>query len=127
MSGRVVAGTSGPLIIPPNVPVADVRVTDDRQVHAGHAPGGKLRIEDFPHAKDKLQPVGESCFTVPKEAEPAEPTEVVVKQGYQDASNVKLVDEMVNMILVSRMYEANMRLVSVKRDSTNAAMGVAMG
>lgn len=127
MSGRMVAGTSGPLMIPPNVPVADVRVTEEGQVLAGQAAIGKLRIVDFPHAKDKLQPVGESCFTVPKEVEPAEATEVVVKQGYQEASNVKLVDEMVNMILVSRMYEANMRLVSVKRDSTNAAMGVAMG
>ena len=126
-SGRMVAGTSGPLMIPANVPVADVRVTDDGQVLAGQASIGKLRIVDFPDARDKLQPVGESCFEVPKEVEPVEATTVVVKQGYQEASNVKLVDEMVNMILVSRMYEANMRLVSVKRDSTGAAMGVAMG
>ena len=127
MSGRIVAGTSGPLILPPNVPVADVRVTDDGQVLAGQGSIGKLRIVDFPAARDKLLPVGESCFVAPEELEPEEAAKVVVKQGYQEASNVKLVDEMVNMILVSRMYEANMRLVSVKRDSTSAAMGVAMG
>jgi flagellar basal body rod protein FlgG len=52
---------------------------------------------------------------------------MVVKQGYQEASNVKLVDELVNMILVSRMYEANMKLVTTKRDSSSTAISVAMG
>ena len=46
---------------------------------------------------------------------------MVVRQGYQEASNVKLVDELVNMILVSRLYEANMKLVTVNKDNHRAA------
>ena len=42
----------------------------------------------------------------------------MVKQGYQEASNVRIVDELVNMITVSRLYEANMRLASVMKDTT---------
>jgi flagellar basal body rod protein FlgG len=33
----------------------------------------------------------------------------------------------VNMIMVSRLYEANMKWVSVNRDNSNSAMSVAMG
>jgi flagellar basal body rod protein FlgG len=51
----------------------------------------------------------------------------VLKQGYQEASNVKLVDELVNMIVVSRMYESNMRFVSGKREASGSLMSVAMG
>ena len=51
---------------------------------------------------------------------------LVVKQGYQESSNVKVVDELVNMIMVSRLYEGNMKLIAAKRDATNSSMSVAM-
>jgi flagellar basal body rod protein FlgG len=126
-AGRIVAGTAGPLIMPPDVDANDLYVTDDGRAIAGQTEIGKFRIVEFPGSQDKLVPVGQNCFQVPEDVDPVDSVETLVKQGYQESSNVKLVDELVNMILVSRMYEANMRLVSVKKDSTNAALGVAMG
>ncbi|HNS20148.1 MAG TPA: flagellar hook basal-body protein [Sedimentisphaerales bacterium] len=126
-AGRLVAGTAGPLILPPEADITDLSVSDSGLVVAGQTTIGQLRIVDFPGERDKLVPVGQNCFKTPEDVDPVEATDVVVKQGYQEASNVKLIDELVNMILVSRMYESNMRLVSVKRESTTAALGVAMG
>lgn len=126
-AGRIVAGVAGPLIMPPDMDTTDLYVTDDGRAIAGQTEIGKFRIVEFPGSQDKLWPVGQNCFQAPENVTPVDSVETVVKQGYQESSNVKLVDELVNMILVSRMYEANMRLVSVKKDSTSAALGVAMG
>jgi flagellar basal body rod protein FlgG len=51
---------------------------------------------------------------------------VVVKQGYQESSNVHLVEELVDMMMVSRLYEANMQFVAVKRDTSKSIIDVAM-
>jgi flagellar basal body rod protein FlgG len=51
---------------------------------------------------------------------------VLVKQGYQEASNVKLVNELVNMIMVSRLYEANLKLVATSREATRSLLSIAM-
>jgi flagellar basal-body rod protein FlgF len=126
-AGRIVAGTAGPLIVPPDADVGDVYVADDGRVIAGRTEIGKFRLADFPKGMDKLQAVGQNCFQPPKDVTPVEATDVIVRQGYQEASNVKLVDELVNMILVSRMYESNMKLVSTKKETSSTAIGVAMG
>jgi flagellar basal body rod protein FlgG len=125
--GRLVAGTMGPLIVPPDVDVTDLYGTDDGRIIGAGATIGQFRLVDFPDARDKLQAAGQNCFQAPQDVNPVPATDVVVKQGYQEASNVKLVDELVNMMLVSRMYEANMKLVGVKKDSSSAALSVAMG
>ncbi len=125
--GRLVAGMAGPLIVPEGVDINSLHVTDDGQVLAGQSSIGQFRIVDFPEARDQLQAVGQNCFMAPEDVDPVAARDVVVKQGFQEASNVKLVEELVNMIVVSRMYESNMRLVSVKKDSTSAAIGVAVG
>jgi len=125
--GRLVAGTAGPIIVPPETDVGDLYGTDDGRLIAGQAEIGKFRIVEFPDGADKLQAVGQNCFQAPEDVDPVEAANVVVRQGYQEASNVKLVDELVNMILVSRMYEANMKLVTMKRESSSTAIGVAMG
>lgn len=125
--GRLVAGTAGPIIVPPETDVGDLYGTDDGRLIAGQAEIGKFRIMAFPDAADKLQAVGQNCFQAPEDVDPVEAANVVVRQGYQEASNVKLVDELVNMILVSRMYEANMKLTTMKRESSSTAIGVAMG
>ena len=126
-AGRLVAGTAGPLIVPSSVGVSEVHITADGRVGSGQAAIGQIRIVDFPEAKDQLVPAGLNCFRAPKDVEPVDAANVTIKQGYKEASNVKLVEEMVNMILVSRMYEATMKLVNVKKDTTNSAIGVAMG
>jgi flagellar basal-body rod protein FlgF len=125
--GRLVAGVAGPLIVPAEVDVSNLYVADDGRVMAGQAAIGQFRIVDFPDERDKLLPAGHNCFQAPEDVRPVGAVDVIVKQGYQEGSNVKLVDELVNMILVSRMYEANTKLVSARKDASSTMIGVAMG
>jgi flagellar basal-body rod protein FlgF len=127
MSGRVVAGTGGPIALPSNVDPSSVYCAADGRISAAGAAIGQFRIVEFPDAEDRLIPTGNTCFRPPVNVEPVDATNPVVKQGYQEASNVRLVDELVNMIMVSRLYESNMRLVNINRNTTDTMINVAMG
>jgi flagellar basal body rod protein FlgG len=50
-----------------------------------------------------------------------------VRQGFQENSNVKMVEELVDMIMVTRLYEANMKFMSVNKETLDSLLGVAMG
>lgn len=125
--GRPIAGEDGPLVIPATADSSEIGVSNDGTVHAGEVAVGRLRIVHFPDAEDQLQPAGWNCWHGPVGMEPVVAEEAVVKQGYREGSNVKLVDELVNMITVTRTYEANVKLVNVSSDATNSLLGVAMG
>jgi flagellar basal-body rod protein FlgF len=125
--GRLVAGAGGPLLMPADVDVSQIHVDDAGRVTAGQASLGQFRLVQFADKEDQLLPAGLNCFRAPSDVAPTDAASVTVRQGYQEASNVTLVDELVNMIMVSRLYEANMKWVSVNRDNSNSAISVAMG
>jgi len=127
MSGRVVAGTAGPITLPAEIDSGTVHVASDGRVSAGDTAIGQLRVVEFGDSENRLIPTGNTCFLAPADLEPADAESPVVRQGYQEASNVKLVDELVSMIMVSRLYESSMRLVSVNRETSNSMLSVAMG
>ncbi|MCK4913867.1 MAG: flagellar hook basal-body protein [Planctomycetes bacterium] len=126
--GRIISGENGPITIPGSVGLAQLNVANDGTISAGGASMGKFRIVDFQDMQSELVAVGGSCFSRPQGSEEPEPAEsAVVKQGYQESSNVQMVEEMVDMIMVSRLYEANMRFISAGKDRTSSLMNVAMG
>ncbi len=126
--GRTVAGESGPITVPASVGLSGLIVSAEGQISAGEISIGKIKIADFGDDQSKLVPAGDSCFVMPdKDIRPAEPENAVVKQGYQESSNVKIVDELVDMVMVTRLYEANMRYVSVQREASSSITSVAMG
>lgn len=125
--GRALAGMAGPLVIPAAMDVSQVAVGQDGRISAAGALIGQLRVVDFPEAEDQLEPVGFGCYQAPQDVPPRDAEDVVVRQGYQEASNVKMIDEVVNMIMVSRMYESNMKFVNARKDTTRSAISVAMG
>ncbi|RPJ36694.1 MAG: flagellar hook basal-body protein [Planctomycetaceae bacterium] len=127
LSGRVVAGIAGPISLPADVDPSAINVAGDGRISARGAAIGQFRVVEFPGYEDQLVPAGNTCFRVPPEVQPVEVLSPVVKQGYQEASNVRIVDELVNMITVSRLYEANMRLASVMKDTSSSMVNVAMG
>jgi flagellar basal-body rod protein FlgF len=126
-AGRFVAGTAGPLMVPPGVDASRIHVSNDGRIRAGQAEIGQLRVVEFGDQKQQLLPAGLNCFRASADLEPTETRDALVRQGYTEASNVKLVDELVNMIMVSRLYEANMKLISAARDNTSSTISVAMG
>ena len=125
--GHLVAGAAGPLTVPAETGVSQISVSYSGQVNADGAELGQFRIVDFPGQEDQLVPVGLSCFQAPEDVQPTDAEEVMVKQGCQESSNVQMIEELVSMIMVTRTYEANVKLVNVTKDTTNSVIGVAMG
>jgi flagellar basal-body rod protein FlgF len=125
--GRTVAGESGPISIPPSVGLSQISVSSDGSVSAAGSVVGKLKLVDFQNNESKLIAVGNSCFQAPNDIQPEAAKNLVVKQGYQEGSNVQMVEEMVDMIMVSKLYEANMKFMSVGSDASKSLINVAMG
>ncbi len=126
-AGRIVAGEGGPISIPPNVGLSQVYVSSDGGISAGGKRAGKFRLVDFEESEKELIASGFNCFQAPEDTVPKTAENLVVRQGFQEGSNVKLVDELVDMMMVSRLYEANMKFILAKQDTTKSIIGVAMG
>jgi flagellar basal-body rod protein FlgF len=124
-AGRLVAGDNGPIVVPKNTAFSQINVTADGAVTAEGKTVGKLKIVDFPD-KTALVPLGASSFTAPATAEAVPATSFQIKQGYQESSNVNVVSELVNLITVSRAYEANSKSISGQDDRLKSLMQVAM-
>ena len=74
-----------------------------------------------------LTPVGTACFRAPATISPKPATATTVRQGFQEASNVSVVEELVNLIAVTRLYQANMKSMKVQDDRQGSLLRVAMG
>jgi flagellar basal-body rod protein FlgF len=126
--GRIVAGQAGPITIPGNVGNSQISVSNDGTISAGEIAIGKFRLVDFNDNQNKLVPTGDSCYRMPDvNIQPTDAQNIIVKQGYQEASNVQIIDELVDMILVSRLYEANMDSLTAEQQASGSLMSVAMG
>ena len=88
----------------------------------------KFKLVDFEDNENKLVPAGANCLRMPEQdIEPVAAEHIVVKQGYQESSNVKIVEELVDMIMVSRLYEANMNFITASKETSSSIIDVAMG
>ncbi len=125
--GHIVAGQAGPITIPANAALSQVSVSSDGSISAGGTTIGEFKLVAFKDDEDLLTAVGAGCFAAPENIQPVDAENLVVKQGYQEASNVKLIDELVDMIMVTRLYEANMKSLSAQSEAVDSLMDVAMG
>jgi flagellar basal-body rod protein FlgF len=126
MEGRTIAGKDGPLIFPQDMSSADMHVSEDGVIRVKNNTIGQLTLADFGADEAKLVPVGKNCFAAPPSLAP-EIAKATVKQGYQEASNVAAVEEMVDLITITRLYQTNMKLLANNSDNSKSLLGVAMG
>jgi len=126
--GRIVAGEGGSITIPNNIGISQLHVSSDGTISAGSASIGRFDIVDFGDDQGKLVPTGDSCYRMPDVTiEPVEAERVVVKQKYQETSNVKVIEELVDMIFVTRLYEANVKAITSQQETSASLMSLAMG
>ena len=126
--GRIVAGQNGAITIPDNVSISQLYVSSDGNISANGTNIGQFKLVDFGDNENKLIPTGGSCYRMTDpEIEPVTAENIVVKQGYQEASNVEIIDELVDLIMVSRLYEANMGFINNGKETTSSLLSVAMG
>lgn len=126
MIGRTIAGQSGPITVPQSVGLEQLSVTEDGSIIGAGIPLGKFKLVDFQDNESTLIPAGLSCFQAPMNIEPEDAEKVIVKQGFQEGSNVQVTEELVDMIMVSRLYEANMAFVSKSGETSKQLLDVAM-
>ena len=124
--GRVVAGVNNPITIPADADLSQISVSNDGTVSANGVSLGRFKIVDFGENEGKLNIVGNSCFAMQEDIKPEDATDVLVKHRYKEGSNVQMVEELVDMIMVTRMYQANMNFLSTTKEMSASLMNVAM-
>ncbi len=126
-AGRMVAGESGPITIPGNASAANVSVAPDGTVSVHGQSLGKLKLVEFsPQDLANLAEAG-GCNFRADGANPDQAKQTRVQQGSQEASNVNIAQELVELIKVSRLYEANMKNMTAQDDRLKNLLAVAMG
>jgi len=102
--------------------VQDLAITGDGRVqvksarHPQAIEAGQLDMVRF-IAPSSLEPMGDGLFRATEQAgEPitgraGEDGLGTIKQGYLEGSNVKLVEEMVNLMVAQRAYEASVKVI----------------
>lgn len=126
-AGRIISGESGPISIPPGTGLSEISVSSQGNISAAGLPVGKFELVDFKDKEGELFSAGLNCFMAPEGVKPEESENLIVKQGFQEGSNVQLVEELVEMIMVTRLYESNMKLMSAGKNTSRSLMSVAMG
>jgi flagellar basal-body rod protein FlgG len=77
---------------------------------------GQLELSSFTNPQG-LDPIGENLYTAgqtagqPRVSKPGEDGTGSIAQGFLESSNVKLAEEMVNLVLAQRAYELNAKII----------------
>lgn len=88
-------------------------IQDDKQL-------AKIKITDF-EDYNYIRHYGENYYEPVEGAQAVDATDCPVFQGYLETSNVSIVSEMVQMISVSRQYEANQKIIQTYDSSLDIA------
>ncbi|HOQ03839.1 MAG TPA: flagellar hook basal-body protein [Anaerohalosphaeraceae bacterium] len=120
--GRIVAGQNGPINLPADALGGDIQISQDGVVRIGTVQVGQLRLADFGENEHRLIPSGFGVFAAPADVQPMPAAGVKVRQGYQESSNVQMIQEMVSMMTLSRLYEANMNVLRQQREASQAVL-----
>lgn len=125
-AGRMVSGESGPLVIPPGVGTAGINVGKDGLISGDGQTIGKIKVVEF-EDPTKLTPAGGVAFRAPEGLAPKPAESTSVYQRFQEGSNVVAVEELVDLITLSRTYEGNFKSIGAQDDRMKSIIQVAMG
>lgn len=107
VNGNHLVSESGNLQVPTDA--AQIVIDVDGSVYADGALVDKLVVNDF-EDYNFLKKYGETMYTAEEGAIEKEATSLV-RQGFTEQSNVNVVSEMVNLISITRAYEANQKVI----------------
>jgi len=113
-------------VITQSVGATGVNVAKDGSVSGGDQNLGQMRIVRFEDVT-KLEPADGVSFRAPEGVDPSNANDAVVYQRFQEASNVVAVEELVDLITLTRMYEASFKTIRSQDDRMKSIIQVAMG
>lgn len=107
--GDSVIGTDGNPIQIPGAQTAQVTVDELGNIYANETYVNQFALVDFDDY-DTVIMYGENMWET-TDATQIVAADATVNQGYLEASNVSVIDEMVDMITITRAYETNQKMV----------------
>lgn len=118
LSGYRVMGTTGPVQIAGN----EVIFGEDGSINVDGAIAGFLRIADFQDLGE-LNKLGDGLFDAAQGAEQqADLTQVTVRAGFLEESNVEVVQSMVEIIQISRDFDSNQKSITMQDQTVDKAV-----
>lgn len=100
--------------------LTDARIDDDGRIFQNEREVAQIQVADF-EDYDYLEKFGDTFFQPVEGATLTEGT-AEVKSGVLEMSNMSVISEMVNMISVTRAYEANQKIVQTYDESLDIAV-----
>lgn len=100
-------------------------VNRDGSLFQGATPLGRVSVQRFSDL-NALRPTAGGIFVAADGAQPEPVDKPELLQGYLEQSNVQSLREMVDLVLISRAYEANQKVISTadeQMDKTLRALG----
>ena len=88
-----------------------VTINHDGVISQGGSPIGTLAVKSFSD-NSQLLPIPGGQFVPDNGARAEQVAEVELLQGYLEGSNVSPMREMIDLVLISRAYEANQKIIS---------------
>ncbi len=124
--GRAVAGRAGPITLPRRYAQSKVSIGLDGTISVGDRKVGELKVVEF-EDETLLAPEGGSLFrTTDDKAKPIDSKTSVVHQGYRESSNVNMVEELVNLMQVTKLYDANIKAMKKQDERLGNLIQAAM-
>ncbi len=116
---EVMSDSGSPITLVPGLP--DITINSDGSVFQGETSLGKLSVQRFADPS-KLTPVAGGYFLAGAGVQPVPVEKPELMQGYLEGSNVTPLREMVDMVLISRAYEANQKIITATDETMQKAL-----
>lgn len=116
--GALVLGEGGPI----NVGSGKVSISGTGEIESDGVSVGRIvpvTVDDL----TQLQKIGSSSFAVPAGTELKEVPHATIQQGFLETSNVDIVQEMIDMIISFREYEADAKALQTQDQSLGQLFG----
>lgn len=106
---EVMSNGGGPIMLQPNG--GSIVINPDGTVFQGETPLGALSLQRFAD-NARLVPIAGGYFVPEAGMAPEAVVQPELLQGYLEGSNVTPLREMVDLVIISRAYEANQKMIS---------------
>lgn len=108
--GDEVMSTAGnPILLSPTG--GALVINENGTIVQGSTPLGRLAVQKFPD-NSKLLPLSGGAFMAPDGVTPEAVDNPSLLQGYVEGANTSSLREMVDLVLISRAYEANQKMIT---------------
>ena len=122
VDGLPIMGTGGPIRLPGDLPASEIEIAKDGSIYAGDQQIGQLALVQFAD-NNKLTAAGASLFKASPDAVTTGSSAEVL-QGRLEMANTSSVDELINIIAISRHRDAAQKALNTIAESIQKRIGL---